>query len=63
MFNRRTFIKNLTALGLAGLVPPQIMAGGSRQPGGLEPLAGSGNALRITGTFLDEISHDIPHQN
>lgn len=20
-------------------------------------------ALRITGTFLDEISHDIPHQN
>ena len=21
------------------------------------------NALRITGTFLDEISHDIPHQN
>ena len=22
-----------------------------------------GNALPITGTFLDEISHDIPHQN
>ena len=22
-----------------------------------------GNALKITGTFLDEISHDIPHQN
>lgn len=22
-----------------------------------------GNGLRITGTFLDEISHDIPHQN
>lgn len=22
-----------------------------------------GNALTITGTFLDEISHDIPHQN
>ena len=21
------------------------------------------NALKITGTFLDEISHDIPHQN
>ncbi|HAC74079.1 MAG TPA: DUF4434 domain-containing protein, partial [Porphyromonadaceae bacterium] len=21
------------------------------------------NGLRITGTFLDEISHDIPHQN
>jgi len=22
-----------------------------------------GDALKITGTFLDEISHDIPHQN
>ena len=22
-----------------------------------------GNGLAITGTFLDEISHDIPHQN
>ena len=22
-----------------------------------------GQGLRITGTFLDEISHDIPHQN
>lgn len=21
------------------------------------------NGLKITGTFLDEISHDIPHQN
>ena len=63
MLDRRTFIKSLTALGLAGLVPQQIVAGGSRHSGGLEPLAGSGNALRITGTFLEEISHDIPHQN
>ena len=37
---------------------------------GLGPLEGTGslivphgNALKITGTFLDEISHDIPHQN
>jgi hypothetical protein len=34
----------------------------------LESPAGSllvpkANALSITGTFLDEISHDIPHQN
>ena len=21
------------------------------------------NKIKITGTFLDEISHDIPHQN
>ncbi|EJG02672.1 DUF4434 domain-containing protein [Flavobacterium sp. F52] len=28
-----------------------------------ELLVTQGNALRITGTFLDEISHDIPHQN
>jgi len=26
-------------------------------------LVEQGKALRITGTFLDEISHDIPHQN
>ena len=26
-------------------------------------LVPAGNALKITGTFLDEISHDIPHQN
>jgi len=28
-----------------------------------ELLVEKGNALPITGTFLDEISHDIPHQN
>jgi hypothetical protein len=26
-------------------------------------LVPAGNALKITGTFIDEISHDIPHQN
>lgn len=31
------------------------------EPGGL--IVPKGNGLRITGTFLDEISHDIPHQN
>ena len=51
-------------------------AHGEHSPKGSSPRPGSGTAsgpvslccepgagLRITGTFLDEISHDIPHQN
>ena len=49
---------------------PSLMAGGREEgsffvPGqeGITPAPAAGNALRISGTFLDEISHDIPHQN
>ena len=44
--------------------------GGQASSGLAEGVAAAGelivpknNGLRITGTFLDEISHDIPHQN
>lgn len=49
---------------------PSLIAGGREEdsffvPGQEEiaPAPAAGNALRISGTFLDEISHDIPHQN
>ncbi len=38
---------------------PQVLT--NSEAGGL--IVPKGNGLQITGTFLDEISHDIPHQN
>ncbi|MDR1555741.1 MAG: DUF4434 domain-containing protein [Tannerellaceae bacterium] len=68
---RRDFLKKITALAtLAGVSPLAGCSTDTRE----KPLAGStpepdtwivprGQGLKITGTFLDEISHDIPHQN
>ena len=71
-FSRRDFLKTTAAVGAAALVPSGVAKGAerveealgadySRSESGL--LVPKGNALKITGTFLDEISHYIPHQN
>lgn len=72
MANRRNFLKALAA-GTSALFIPKAMAFGDEDKSILLPdndiltdtstVTPRGNALPITGTFLDEISHDIPHQN
>jgi hypothetical protein len=72
---RRDFLKKAALAGASAMVIPSLMGfkeeEGIGGTGGLKP-DGSGesklivpknNGLKITGTFLDEISHDIPHQN
>ena len=71
MENRRTFLKK-TALGAAAAVAaPTVLSACKNTPDGLRPdpslnttlIVPPAAGLPITGTFLDEISHDIPHQN
>lgn len=70
--DRRDFLRKISVLGAAAMAAPALGSCSIREkataraslPGndsGL--LVPPGNALKITGTFLDEISHDIPHQN
>ena len=71
MENRRSFLKK----GVLAAAAAPLAAAGCKGPGkdkyGIELdssihsslIVPSNNALPITGTFLDEISHDIPHQN
>lgn len=70
MASRRDFLKGMAALGTAAVAGP-LLEGYAKN---VEPsvadhaldetgLLVKNNALKITGTFLDEISHDIPHQN
>ena len=67
--NRRDFLTKSSAIGLSALSLP--LASFANNEFSTEPVVHSeskliipkGNALPITGTFLDEISHDIPHQN
>lgn len=68
MTSRRNFIKTATAATAATIVGSQLTAcsgtpagEGAAAPANL--LVPKGQGLKITGTFLDEISHDIPHQN
>lgn len=68
MSSRRDFLKNAALLGIAGALPSAMASASEILPaqastpdGGL--IVPKGIALKITGTFLDEISHDIPHQN
>ena len=62
--DRRIFLKNATIAGLAGMLPGNLVAGDSEHISAGEAPAGNNlSALPITGTFIDEISHDIPHQN
>lgn len=66
MNNRRDFLKRAGMAGLASVAAPELLAREQRQSVYLanDPLiVPRGNALPITGTFIDEISHDIPHQN
>ena len=74
MTDRRHFLKSLAAGCAASLAVPSILqaiddnkvkpiitpegAGGESRL-----IVPKNNGLKITGTFLDEISHDIPHQN
>jgi hypothetical protein len=78
MTDRRSFIKTVAAVTAAAAAGP-IAAGCKQQDSSSAAQGASSAAavtaqdsplivpkaqgLRITGTFLDEISHDIPHQN
>jgi hypothetical protein len=65
--NRRNFLKKGAAFAGAVGLGSTGLAGCDQQteekPLQAPFLVAQGKALRITGTFLDEISHDIPHQN
>lgn len=72
--DRRDFLKKVALTGASALVAPSLFAadGEGREIPSLKNEAGAlesklivpkNNGLKITGTFLDEISHDIPHQN
>ena len=76
MTDRRSFIKTVAAVAAAAAAAP--IAAGCKEQGSSARSGAAAAAventdsplivpkaqgLRITGTFLDEISHDIPHQN
>ena len=72
MTDRRHFLKSMAAVAstaaMASVLPTacgstdgSVIEDGSVSGSGL--IVPKGQGLRITGTFLDEISHDIPHQN
>ena len=71
MADRRDFLKTMAIGGASALVAPSLLSSCSSDKSAdtvLDTSAGGlivpkDNGLRITGTFLDEISHDIPHQN
>ena len=67
---RREFLKKIAAAGAAvvtgGVVTACNSAAENRKISGITPdplIVPREQGLKITGTFLDEISHDIPHQN
>jgi hypothetical protein len=70
--SRRSFIKKASLASAAaltlpvvgnGMNPEKLAESGWSEGAESKLIVPKGNALRITGTFLDEISHDIPHQN
>jgi hypothetical protein len=69
--SRRDFISTTALTGMAAISVPLVACTGNPKTdlrASEEQIAGKlivpkANALPITGTFLDEISHDIPHQN
>ena len=69
MADRRDFLKTMAIGGASALVAPSLLSScTSGAESSIDTSAGGlivpkDNGLRITGTFLDEISHDIPHQN
>ena len=68
MTSRRSFLKTAAAATAAAAAAP-LLSGCAGAPAldGADPGTGlivpKAAGLPITGTFLDEISHDIPHQN
>ena len=73
MVNRRDFLKQLGLGCAASLLAPSLFWAKNKRPSSASVgtlstdnshyLVPKANGLPITGTFLDEISHDIPHQN
>ncbi|MBP3833846.1 MAG: DUF4434 domain-containing protein [Bacteroidaceae bacterium] len=65
MSNRRDFIRNMAVVSGAAIMSGCQQPQPSPEPQHLDgkDLIIRDNGLKITGTFLDEISHDIPHQN
>ena len=68
MNGRRDFFKKLVVAGVPLFSMPSLLSASDydylESAMNMAPLQLSGkDALPITGTFLDEISHDIPHQN
>ncbi len=67
--SRRDFFKKASITGMAAMALPIVTVGcdlETTQPNpGVESklIVPKAQGLKITGTFLDEISHDIPHQN
>ena len=66
--DRRLFIKDASIACASTLVAPGIVAHAADKNTSIVPdesnlIVPKGAGLPITGTFLDEISHDIPHQN
>lgn len=71
--DRRGFLKKATLAGASALTVPTLFESCTSKASASTVVATDGlesklivpknNGLKITGTFLDEISHDIPHQN
>lgn len=67
--SRRDFFKKASITGMAAMTLPLITMAGeseialSASEVKSKLIVPKAQGLRITGTFLDEISHDIPHQN
>ena len=69
MTNRRDFLKTMAIGGASAIAVPSLLNSCSTEECACQGATAGNlivpkdNGLRITGTFLDEISHDIPHQN
>ena len=69
MKTRRDFLKRTALFGASAFMAPSLLGREGdgdcffSQESASSMLVPMGDALKITGTFLDEISHDIPHQN
>lgn len=71
--NRRSFLKKAALTSSAAWAVPAVIKAYHPDIPATSPAMASGttgnlivpknNGLKITGTFVDEISHDIPHQN
>ena len=76
MINRRDFIKKTLLASASAIIAPSLLNAKKSSSPSSKPflninsrdhqshlIVPKNNGIRITGTFLDEISHDIPHQN
>ena len=67
--DRRTFLKKTAIAGASAITIPSFISCNKKDEQAIidttdnKYIIPKDNALKITATFLDEISHDIPHQN